>query len=232
MRKINKTRLLLVAILLVGTSSLFGQEINQLNADGERTGIWRKHYSNKGLRYEGKFENGKEVGTFRFFSINNSKYPMVIKRYNPEDDKVLVQFFSNTGILESEGYMIEKNRVGTWLYYHKNSKGIMIEETYENGNLNGVSKLFYKSRQLAKIESFKDGKLHGSSKQYSEQGVLTDDLNYENGALNGTAAFYETNGNIKQKGRYKSDIKVGVWEYYKEGVLSKTKDLSYKRKED
>ena len=232
MKKINTTRLLLVTILLVGMSSSFGQDINQLNADGERTGIWRKYYSNKGLRYEGEFENGKEVGVFRFFSINNAEHPMVIKRYNSDDDKVIVQFFSNSGILESEGYMVEKNRVGTWLYYHKNSKSIMIEETYENGNLNGVSKLFYKNKQIAKIEYFKEGELHGSSKQYSEQGVLTDDLNYENGVLNGIATFYETNGNIKQKGRYKSDIKVGTWEYYKDGVLSKTKGLNYKREEN
>lgn len=225
-------RKVLVGLILLIISQSFGQEINQLNADGERIGIWQKYYSNKGLRYEGKFENGKEVGVFQFYSINNSKYPMVIKRYNPEDEQVLVQFFSSTGVLESEGYMIDKSRVGTWLYYHKNSKSIMIEETYENGNLNGVSKLFYKTRQLAKIENFKDGKLHGSSKQYSEQGVLTDNLIYENGELNGLVIFYETNGNIKQRGRYKNDIKVGMWEYYEAGVLKETKDLNYKRKKD
>lgn len=224
----NKLKLLVVFVLLIVGQS-FGQEINQFDVDGERDGVWRKYYPNKGLRFEGTFEHGKEVGVFRFFSMNSSKYPMVVKTYGLDSVKVLVQFFSNNGIVESEGFMIDKERVNTWVYFHKNSKNVMIEEEYKNGVLDGTYKLYYKNKNLTKIEHYKNGKLHGNSKQYSDTGVLTDDLNYENGYLHGAAIYYEPNGKIKQKGRYKEDLKVGVWEYYKEGVLSESKDLNKKK---
>lgn len=222
-----KRRILFFISLFVLAQS-FGQEINQLDTIGERTGVWRKFYPNDRLRYEGTFEKGKEVGIFKYYSMNASKFPMVVKTYSKSSNESKVQFFTNSGVVESEGMMLDKSRIGLWVYYHKDGKTIMIEEFYEDGNLHGPYKVYYRNRNELKSTHYKEGKLHGDFKQYSSIGVLTDDLNYVKGLLDGEATYYEPNGHIKKKGLYKQDLKVGVWEFYVNGELSESKDLSKK----
>ena len=65
----NIKRLFIVTILTVffcGTV-VFSQKINQLDANGKRTGLWEKKYPSGRLRYTGDFLAGKEVGTFKFY---------------------------------------------------------------------------------------------------------------------------------------------------------------------
>ena len=205
--------------------AFYAQEINQTNANGERHGIWKKYYDNNRIRYQGEFVNGKEVGDFKFYSAAHSDFPIIIKSYNKENDSIQVQFFTEKGLLESQGKMIEKERVGKWTYYHEDGKSIMVEEYYVNNMLNGEYKIFYPTGKLTKLAHYKDGQLHGNSKKYSQEGVLIEDLNYENGVLNGPAAFYELNGNIKQKGVYEDDLKIGIWEFYTDGELTKSREI-------
>jgi len=214
---------LIVLILLGGFT--FAQEINKIDAQGERTGVWKKYYPNKQLRYEGEFKNGKEIGVFKFYAMSSSKHPLVLKTYNPDLKEVKVQFFTKNGIIESEGMMLDKKRIGLWTYYHSDGKTIMIEENYDNGQLSGVYTLYYKNTQITKTEHYKNGKLHGNSKQYTTTGILTEDINYVDGYLQGNAVYYEINGAIKLKGRYKEDLKVGMWEFYVDGKLKKTKEV-------
>ena len=101
----KRTSLFFISLFVIAQS--FGQEVNQLDENEERTGLWQKYYPNKRLRYEGTFEKGKEVGVFKFYSINASKSPMVIKTYSPDGSESKVQFFTNNGVLESEGMMID-----------------------------------------------------------------------------------------------------------------------------
>ncbi len=205
--------------------SVFGQEINQVNEKGERVGVWEKKYNNERIRYTGQFENGKEVGVFKFYSAADSEFPIAIKTFDAKSDLVQVKYFTIKGLLESEGKIKGKDRIGKWLYYHKDGKNKMIEENYKNGVLNGEYKIFYVNGKLTKLAHYKDGLLEGNSKKYSQEGVLIEDLNYIKNVLNGSAAFYEINGNLKQKGVYEDDLKVGIWEFYTDGELSKTKEI-------
>lgn len=221
MKKIITT--ILCSLFFVGIS--ISQEINQTNEKGERVGVWKKYYKNDRIRYEGQFENGKEVGVFKFYSAADSEFPIAIKTFDISSDIVQVQFYTIKGLLESEGEMKGKDRIGKWHYYHKEGKNKMIEENYENGQLNGEYKIFYTNGKLTKLAHYKDGLLEGSSKKYSQEGVLIEDLNYVKNILNGFAAFYEMNGNLKQKGVYEDDLKVGVWEFYTDGELSSSKEI-------
>ena len=205
--------------------SLFAQEINQTNEKGERVGVWEKYYKNNRIRYKGQFEKGKEVGVFKFYSAADSEFPIAIKTFDIASDIVQVQFFTIKGLLESEGEMKGKDRIGKWLYYHKDGKNKMIEENYKNGELNGEYKIFYINGKLTKLSHYKDDLLEGNSKKYSQEGVLIEDLNYVKNVLNGAAAFYEMNGNLKQKGVYEDDLKVGVWEFYTDGELTSSKEI-------
>ena len=60
--------ILVTFILLFTTAVVFSQnEINQLDGQGKRHGIWKKNFNNsEQIRYEGVFNHGKES-----FIINN-----------------------------------------------------------------------------------------------------------------------------------------------------------------
>jgi antitoxin component YwqK of YwqJK toxin-antitoxin module len=222
---------LLVFLFTIGS---FAQEdINQKNAKGERIGVWKKYYQNQRIRYEGQFENGKEVGVFKYYSAADSKFPKAIKTFDKNSSEALVQYYTLKGLPESEGKMNGKKRIGKWKYYHKDGKTQMLEENYIDGVLEGEFKVFYEDGKLTKLAHFKDGKLHGNSKKYSPKSILVEDVNYVNGEMHGPAAFYEDNGNLKQKGMYEEDLKVGQWEFFEDGKLSETKEVKvWKEKED
>ena len=69
------------------------QKTNQFNKNKKRTGVWKKYYPNKRIRYVGEFKNGKEVGVFKFYDISTSSHPVIIKTFSKESDSVFVQFY-------------------------------------------------------------------------------------------------------------------------------------------
>ena len=55
-------------IAIISANTLVAQDVNKLDEAGKRHGVWKKFYPNsKQLRYEGEFNHGKEVGTFKFY---------------------------------------------------------------------------------------------------------------------------------------------------------------------
>lgn len=205
-------------VAFVGFGNGIAQEkTNQFNQKGERIGNWVKYYDNGNIRYQGQFENGKEVGVFKFYSMVSSEFPIIIKTFSKENSIAKVQFYSVLGVLESEGEMDGENRVGKWIFYYADGKTIVSEENYENGLLNGLSKSFYKTGKVTELLLYKDGKLDGNIKRFSDEGILLDDLIYVNGKLNGVAKYYDTNGNLTLTGTYENDEKVGDWQYFDNG---------------
>ncbi|AOW19997.1 toxin-antitoxin system YwqK family antitoxin [Urechidicola croceus] len=213
----------IIALTFIGVQLNAQELINQVNSNGERIGKWKKYYKNKRIRYEGQFENGKEVGVFKFYSASSSDYPIVIKTFN--NGEASVQFFTELGVIESEGKMIDKERIGTWLYYHKDGKSLMVEENYINGKLSGESKVFYPNGKLTKIVHYENGILNGNMKRFSEDSIIIEDVTYTDGELHGEAIFYDKEGNVKEKGVYEHDLKVGFWEYYSGGELTKSTEI-------
>ena len=206
-------------------------QINRMDANGERHGVWIKKYRNGNTRYSGKFNHGKEVGVFKYYSLANPKVPIIIKTFNTIDDISFNQFFSTSGKLLSEGKMQKKKRIGKWVYYHTDATTIMQEEFYIDGKLDGKSITYFKNKKPTIIAHYKEGLLHGSYKRYSVKGKIYQDVHYKNGKLDGLAIYYNRlTGLITKKGRYTNDIKTGIWEFYFEGKLNDTKDFSPKKK--
>lgn len=201
-------------ITIIISQTISGQEtINQFNSNGKRVGTWKKYFKNGNIRYQGQFKKGTEVGIFKFYSPTSSEHPIVIKTFSKFNNAAIVQFFTENGILESEGEMREKNRIGKWLYYHTDGKVVISEENYVDGVLNGMVKTFYKSGKVTEILFYKEGKLHGNIKRFASNGVLLDDLTYENGELHGAAKYYNVEGKLLYWGDYENDEKVGEWQY-------------------
>ena len=228
--KFNIFLLLSMLFFTAGLQSLSAQnEYNQFDANGKRHGLWKKYYDNNRIRYQGHFNHGKEVGTFKYYSAATSEFPIIVKTFHDNDDLADVKFYDEKGVLQSEGKMRGKLRVGKWLYYHKDGKSIMSEENYVDGKLEGEYKTFYPDGAPTEIATYKNGKLDGNYKKYAIKGHLILDLNYKDGKLNGPASYYSRKtGDLIKKGPYKDDQRVGTWENYVDGELVSTEQPAVK----
>ena len=223
-----------IYILTVVSLSMHAQDaVNQFDSSGQRHGVWRKYYHNTDqLRYEGQFDHGKEIGEFKFYTLNKGKSVLsAVKQFNSENDLASVKFLSSTGKMISEGQMNGKLYIGKWIYYHNKSDGILSVEYYnDNGELNGEVIVYYPNGKEAERTNYTNGKREGRSLWYAENGNILKELLYMNDALNGTAKYYDGDGNIKSEGVYRNDLKHGIWKYYEDGKLIKSKDHTKRSK--
>ncbi len=207
--------------LLLSFQLIAQTTVNQIDSNGKRQGVWKKKYQNGNLRYTGQFSHGKEVGTFKFYNISGEKHPMVIKKFNPDNDLATVTFYTKKGKIESTGQMIGKTRIGKWVYYFSDGKTVLSVENYKNGLLDGEYKVFYKSGQLTELSHYKNGKKDGISLRYSDEGVLTENITYKDGIANGYAIIYDEHGDVFARGNYVNGIKKGIWEFNMDGEMVK-----------
>ena len=217
---LNIKRIFSTALLLsfFFTISIQAQKINQLDVNGKRTGVWKKFYDNGKIRYSGQFINGKEVGVFKFYTINSSSQPSIVKKYRKNSDTALVTFYTGKGTVKTEGKMLGKKRIGKWIYYFFDGE-ISSEEEYSNGSLNGVLKNYYRNGKLTEETAYQFGKKHGVSKIYTNAGILIENVSYVAGKLEGEGKYYDLKGDLKEKGIYKNGKRVGKWEFYMDGEI-------------
>ncbi|NND63859.1 MAG: hypothetical protein HKN48_11785 [Flavobacteriaceae bacterium] len=198
----------------------FAQEFNQFDENGKRHGVWKKKFPKSDqLRYEGEFNHGKEVGTFKFYCEDCKTQPMVVKEFSKNDDISEVKYYTKKGKLVSEGKMEGKERIGEWVYYHEKANTVMTREFYSKGALDGKKSTYYLNNQLTEELNYKNGKREGPNNYYSPDGVLLKKLLYVNDNLHGPAEYYDANGNVTIKGQYLNGKKHGLWKYYKNGKV-------------
>ena len=203
------------------------KSVNQFDKNGERHGIWTKDYDGTDLkRYEGQFNHGKEIGTFNYYKLKNGKSVLsATKVFNETNNIANVTFYTSAKKIVSKGQMNQKKFIGKWIYYHKNSDKVMIEEHYNNqGELDGVKTVYYENGKVAEETPYKKDKLSGEAKWYTKANQFIRTTVYLNGERNGQTTNYDGKGNKASEGLYKGDKKTGVWKYYKEGTLVKEID--------
>lgn len=223
-----------IYILTILSLSIEAQNtVNQFDSNGNRHGVWRKYFNNTDqLRYEGQFDHGKEIGEFKFYTLNKGKSVLsAVKQFNLENDLATVKFLSSTGKMISEGQMNGKLYIGKWIYYHNKTNGVLSIEYYnDQGNLDGEVVVYYPNGKEAERANYSNGKLEGNSTWYAENGKVLKEFLYKNDALNGPAKYYDADGNIASEGIYRNDLKHGIWNYYENGKLIKTKDHTKRSK--
>ncbi len=206
----------------ITTISFSQDEINQLDSQGKRHGVWKKNYEDSDqVRYEGEFNHGKEIGDFKFYCEDCGTTASLIKLYKENNEVSELKYFSKKGKLISEGKMKGKLRIGLWIYYHNGTKIIMTEENYLNGILDGKKSTFYITNVLAEEINYKKGIKEGPNNYYSPTGILLKKLNYVDDELQGQAIYYDAEGMIILEGNYKNGRKHGVWKKYENGKLLK-----------
>jgi antitoxin component YwqK of YwqJK toxin-antitoxin module len=223
-----KQKVYLTFIFTITLTLAYTQKsVNQFDKDGKRHGLWTKnYYQTDQKRYEGQFVHGKEIDTFKYYTLSNGKSVLsATKVFNLKDSLSMVKFYTSKGKVISEGEMNGKRYIGKWIYYHKNSSVKMIEENYnDKGQLEGERLVYYNNGAIAETAHYKSGKLEGESKWYSEAKVLLRHSVYKNGELNGKTTYYDSEGKKTSEGTYIADRKSGIWKYYKEGKLSREID--------
>ncbi len=214
--------LIFFIMLFLGTTSWAQEVVNQLDTAGKRHGVWKKYYPNtQQLRYQGQFDHGKEIGTFYFYCEDCEEQPAFSKEFSTQDNSAIVTYFDTKGNVVSKGKMIGKLYEGNWVYYHKGSTEIMLEERYVNGKLDGLKTTYYANGNKTEELNYKAGLRDGENLYYSPKGILIKKLNYSNDLLQGPAEYYDGTGQLIIKGQYKADAKDGLWQYYSNGKLSR-----------
>ncbi|NJW51680.1 toxin-antitoxin system YwqK family antitoxin [Salinimicrobium oceani] len=216
----------LVICILIYTinNTAIAQEVNTFDSQGNKHGKWKEYFDSgkEMLKYEGEFIHGKETGMFKFYQ-EGLKQPAALMHFSPSHDTIRATYLSQRGKTISEGKLLNKQRTGTWKYYHKDLDRVMMIENYEAGKLHGDRKIFYEDGTLAEEAHYVAGELHGSRKLLSVKGVVLEDLQYVNGELHGPAKFYNGKGVLMSEGAYKRNKHHGTWRYYEQGKLKREK---------
>jgi antitoxin component YwqK of YwqJK toxin-antitoxin module len=212
-----KTVYLFLFGIFFGTFIVSAQsDNNKIDSNGKRHGVWKKYYANKQLRYQGAFDHGIEVGTFKFYCETCKDQPEVIKEFE-KNGTALVQFYSKDGKLMSEGKMEGKNKIGVWLFYAEESTKPIMRENYKIGVLDGEKLMYYPDGSITEKLYYVDGVQEGESFFYSPKGIVLKQLTFSNDKLNGPATYRDASGNITMKGTYKDGHNYGTWIFYKNG---------------
>lgn len=218
---------------LISTFVFSQESINQLDDKGQRHGLWKKNFDKtKQPRYEGTFEHGKEVGVFKFYTLDRHKSVLSATReFSKDHDTIKVKFFSSKGKVISEGQMIGKNFIGKWIYYHNKTNAIMTVENYNSqGLLQGEKLVYYETGKLAEASYYNNGKIDGISKWFSKEGVVLKEFTYKDDELHGVSKYYNGDGQLLAEGAYKNDQKHGIWKFYENGILKEEKDFTVRSK--
>jgi len=223
----NKKIFLSITFALICSIGFTQKSVNQFDNNGKRHGIWTKNYhKTKEKRYEGVFKHGKEIDSFKFYTLNAGKSVLsAIKVFNENDSIADVTFFASTKKIISKGKMNGKRYIGEWIFYHKNSSSKMIVENYnEEGKLEGERFVYFKNGSVAESANYKNGLLHGESKWYSEKNIVLRHTHYKEDHLEGKTINYDSNGKITSEGNFVKSQKKGIWKYYKDGKVNKEID--------
>lgn len=224
-------QLIKIVFLFYSISFLAQNDINKLDANGKKMGLWKGVYEeSKRPRYEGNFDHGKEVGLFKFFDDSKTSNLIATREFNSKDNSAFTIFYDENKNKISEGKVVNKLYEGLWIYYHKASSLIMTSENYKNGKLEGTRTTNYPSGKVAEISNYKNGLKNGSYKKITENGVVLEDSFYINGELDGISTFRAPDGLVVAKGLFKQGKKVGVWLFYENGKLVSKDDFNKPRK--
>ena len=218
-----------VLLFFISVVSL-AQDINKMDASGKRHGQWKGVYEDTKLpRYEGTFTNGKETGIFRFFE-NTKKSPLAATReFSAKDNSCYTIFYGEKEMKTGEGREVNKVRQGEWKFYHPDGKTIMSVESYRDGKITGVRKVYFPTGKIAEETTYVNGVKQGPYKKYTEKGLVLEEAVYVKDQFHGAATYRNDAGEVVSTGKYKNGRKEGIWKFYKGGKVEKEVDMSAQR---
>ena len=208
-------RFFFIAVAVLMSLSVVGQDMNRTDAKGRRQGMWTDFYPNGQKRYEGQFKNDKCKGTFRYYDEQGNL--QATNEFDKSGEKCLNKTYAPNGRVIATGYYINRKKEGEWKYFDKNSGQLLLTEDNKGGKVNGWSRLYNPNNgKLAEETQFVNGQPEGVCHKYSDTGVLQMECQYHQGQLNGPCKTYFPNTALKEEGQYVNGKKSGEWKTYNE----------------
>ncbi len=211
MKKVKLIIILLLSLPLISVS----QSLNQTDANNLKQGKWGKTYANGKISYEGQFKNDKPYGEFKHYYISSAL--KAITNYSPDGVVAHTTTFYENSLPMAEGKYINQKKDSVWNFFSEFDGKLISQETYNKGELNGLSKTFYpESGNIAESIEYKNGLKQGDLKKYFPDGSIMTEGFYKNDLLDGDFTLYFPEGNIQLNGKYLNGRQIGNWQYFDE----------------
>jgi antitoxin component YwqK of YwqJK toxin-antitoxin module len=210
-----------ILLLCLAFGAVQAQEnINQTDDQGRKHGVWKKYYDNDQLRYEGRFNHGVEVDTFKFYFEDGN---LRAKNYFRKKGVVYSWQYGGDSQLAAEGKYLNTRRDSVWTFYDMDGN-ILSRESYENDLRDGQSVTYFDNGKKAEILHYKAGKRNGEWRQNYETGKPKAKGHYVNGMLEGEVTYFHPTGKPRMKGNYRRGKMHGVWYYFDEFMQVEKKE--------
>lgn len=217
-----KQVLTFIAFVLV--QLCFGQ--NLIDNQGLKQGTWTKKYDNGNLRYEGTFEDDKEVGVFTFYDKEGKK--VSTREYSTPGGIALCKMYNFMEYIHATGKIEGRNKIGEWIYYTNKGRDTVTIENFENGVLHGKQVTYFSNNQIATVVTYINGKKEGPFVNYFNNGVIEQEGTYLNDQLHGSLKIWYRIKKLKRQAYYDNGNKTGKWTFLnpKGGII---KILNYNK---
>lgn len=208
-------------VLIIGVllTCIKGYSQNHTDENGLKQGPWSKKYPWGALRYEGAFEDDKEIGAFRFYDQNGK---IVSQRvYETPGGISNAIIYMPNGKVEAIGQFDGKKKIGTWKYF--STRGYLVStDEFVDGLRHGPEYIYYSDSTVAELIHWANNEKNGEWIKKTVDGKTELKANYVNGQLHGAYLKKYPNGKKQVEGVYKKGLKHGKWFYYSErGIQDK-----------
>ena len=206
------------------------QEINQLDKNGRKTGLWKKYDEGGMIIYEGNFEADLPVGVFKYFYPDGKT--KAIMNFSDKGRKSESTTYHYSGKVMSHGYYYQQKKDSLWMFYDMQGT-LLKEEFYRQEIKYGSWKTYYPEGQVAEETNWENDLQHGPWIQYYPDGQIKMQGAYDNNEKQGPISYFYPSGRSRITGQYDQSYRMGTWyymndssqvtriEYYEEGKLVK-----------
>ena len=179
------------------------------------SGTFIDYYKNGQLKSEGKYNEGKAEGLWKFYH-NNSQL---------KSEKGTGKVYFDDLNLSYEGEFNNGKKVGLWKGDHENGQ-LKSEGNYKENEKEGLWTEYWKNGQIDRKKNYKDGRLDGPDISYTRGGKLAWEYNYKNGEMMGLQKWYwSESGKIQRIYDKKIDEPYLYKEYYQNGQLREQRSM-------
>jgi antitoxin component YwqK of YwqJK toxin-antitoxin module len=202
-----------LALLLILFVPLFAfAQLNQIDANGLRQGLWQKQQSNGRLLYQGNFKDGKPVGEWKRFHPGGQVKAVI--KYRAESDSADAQLFDEWGKKVAEGIYLNEKKSGRWVYFTEGKK--IADEQFKNGEKHGKAHKYYDTGEVWEETDWIQGKQEGSYRVFFKNGEPFFQCKMSNNQRNGLCLSYFQNGRVELEANYKNGLRHGEFKYFNE----------------
>jgi len=213
----------LLICLVIPWVALSQDTVNHTDTSGRKQGFWRKTDENGNTIYEGRFQNGIPLDTFRYYYPDGK-----ISTVSVMSDNGLVarstSWYRN-GQLMARGKYLNQQRDSLWQFFSEYNGSLVSEERWSAGVKNGEERVFYPNGSVSEIINWKDSLREGAWLQFYDDGVMKLRGNYRAGEKDGLVEAWFASGEPLMTGQYKSGHPDGTWTYFDPDGKVKMKEI-------